>query len=114
MKKNTGFRSFQPKQDCTYNVILEGIHNSNPINEIKEELEELGHQIAIISNIRDRISKMVYISLKQVHNNKDIFNWNSLLHTKIKFETCRKWGEIVECTRCQRYGYTKGYCHHNP
>ena len=50
---------------------------------------------------------MFYVSLKQALN-------NSLLHTRVKFETPRKRREIVQCTRCQRYGHTKGYCHHSP
>ena len=117
-EKNTEFHTFRPKQERSYNVILKGIHFSTPVDEIKEEIEYLGHEILNISNIRDRNTKkplqMFYICLRQNINNKKIFDCDSLLHTKIKFETPRKRREIVQCTRCQRYGHTKGYCHHSP
>ena len=117
-EKKTEFHTFRPKQERTYNVVLKGIHSSTPIDEIKEEIECLGHKVSNISNIKQRITKyalpLFYVSLEQKPNNKDIFNCKSLLHTKIMFEAPRKKREIAQCTRCQRYGHTKSYCHHKP
>ena len=47
-EKNTEVHSFKPKQDRTYNVVLKRIHSSTTINEMKEELEELGHEVSHI------------------------------------------------------------------
>ena len=55
--KNTEFHTFRPKQDKTYNVVLKGIHSSTPIDEIKDEIEKMGHVVSNISNIRNRVSK---------------------------------------------------------
>ena len=116
--QNTEFHTFRPKQDKTYNIVLKGIHSSTPIEEIKEEIENMGHEVSNISNIKNRISKqplpMFYINLKPKANNKDIYKCTAILHTKISFEPPRKKREIAQCTRCQRYGHTKSYCHHNP
>lgn len=116
--KSTEFHTFKPKQERSYNVVLKGIHSSTPIDHIIEEISNLGHEVLNISNIKDRMTKkplqMFYVGLKQNPNNKEIFNCNALLHTKVKFEAPRKKREIAQCTRCQRYGHTKSYCHHTP
>ena len=96
--KNTEFHTFRPKQDKTYNVVLKGIHSSTPIEEIKEEIENMGHEVSNISNIKNRISKrplpMFYINLKPKSNNKDIYKCSAILHTKISFEPPRKKCEM--------------------
>lgn len=117
-EKNTEFHTFRPKQERTYNIVLKGIHGSTSIEEIKEEIELLGHEVINISNIKHRVSKhslpMFFINLKQQDNNKEIFKCSSILHTKITIEPPRKKREIAQCSRCQRYGHTKRFCHHNP
>lgn len=117
-EKKTEFHTFRPKQERTYNVVLKGVHSSTPVDEIREEIEQLGHEISNISNIKNRVSKqplpMFFINLKPKPNNKEIYDCTSILHTKVIFEAPRKRREIAQCTRCQRYGHTKSYCHHNP
>ena len=88
--KNTECHTFRPKQERIYNVVLNGIHGSTSIDEIKEEIELLGHEVINISNIKHRVSKhslpMFFVNLKQKQNNKEIFNWYSILHTNITIE----------------------------
>lgn len=117
-EKKTEFHTFKLKQERSFNVVLRGMHWSTPPEEIKEELEALGHQVVNISNVREKVTKrplpLFYVNLKANSNNKDIYECTSLLHSKISFEPPRRKREIPQCTRCQRYGHTKGFCHHPP
>lgn len=117
-EKNTEFHTFRPKQERLFNVVLKGMHSSTSLVEIKEEIEILGHDVVNISNIKQRLTKrplpMFYVNLKPKDNNKDIYKCDVLLHSKIKFEPPRKKREIPQCSKCQRYGHTKSYCHHSP
>lgn len=113
-KKNTEYHSYQKKQDRPFRVVLKNIHSSSDIEALKEELTTLGHQVINITNIQHRITKtklsMFYINLKVAPNNKDVYNIEFLLNTKIKFEAPNKKREIPQCTRCQRYEHTKNFC----
>ena len=53
---------------------------------------------------------MFFVNLKQQFNNKDIFNYKTILLTKVFVEASRKKCEIAQCTCCPRYGHTKGHC----
>lgn len=113
--KNTEFHTYQLKEERSFRVILRNVHHSTDIDEIKQEIEQHGHIVSNICNMRQRITKyplpMFYVELKQQENNKDIYNIEYLLNSKIKFEPPHKKKEIPQCTNCQRYGHTKGFCH---
>jgi hypothetical protein len=55
-----------------------------------------------------------FVELKPTPNNKDIFNVECIQQCKIKFEPHKHKSDIVQCANCQRYGYTKNYCHLKP
>ena len=116
--KNTEFYSFQKKQDRPFRVVLRNMHSSSDTNLIKEQLEEQGHQVTKITNIRNRLNKaplpMFFVDLKMSPNNKDIYKIEFLLNSKIKFEAPNKKREIPQCLRCQRYGHTKNFCFRQP
>ena len=61
-EKNTEFHTFRPKQ-----VVLKGIHSSTPLEDIKDEIENLSHEILSISSIKQRVSKhplpMLFVNL---------------------------------------------------
>lgn len=117
-ERGTRFHTYQPKSEKNFNVVLRGMHFSTPVADIKAEIEQLGHEVVNISNIKQRTTKkplpMFWVNLKQNVNNKDIYQVIYLLNTKISFEPPRKKREIPQCTRCQRYGHTKNGCNHNP
>jgi hypothetical protein len=64
-------------------------YSVNPDN-IKSEIEKLGHKVANIWNIKQFQTKlqlsMFFVDLKPVPNNKDIFDVEFLQQCKIKFE----------------------------
>lgn len=94
------------------------MHNSTNPDIIKQELEEKGHIVLKITNIRHRFNKnplpMFFVDLKPAENNKTIFKIEFLLNTKIAFEPPIKKREIPQCTRCQLYGHTKNFCFRQP
>ena len=114
---NAKFHTYQLKQERPFRVVLRNIHHSVDLDELKYELQNLGHEVTNISNIKHRISKnplsLFFIDLKQKGNNKDIYNVNRLMNSIVKFESPLVKKEIVQCKRCQRYGHTQKYCNHN-
>jgi Associated with zinc fingers len=106
--------TFRPKDDKDYRIVLRNIHPTIPQEEIKEAIEQLGHKVRGISNIKHRVSKkplpLFFINLEPRENNKDIYNTKYLLNAKVTFEPPRKKREIPQCMRCQQYGHTKAYC----
>ena len=114
---NAKFHTYQLKQERPFRVVLRNIHHSIDLDELKYELQNLGHEVTNISNIKHRISKnplsLFFIDLKQKGNNKEIYNVNRLMNSIVKFEPPLVKKEIVQCKRCQRYGHTQKYCNHN-
>ena len=114
---NAKFHTYQLKQERLFRVVLRNIHHSVDLDELEYELQNLGHEVTNISNIKHRISKnplsLFFIDLTQKGNNKDIYNVNRLMNFIVKFEPPLVKKEIVQCKRCQRYGHTQKYCNHN-
>lgn len=47
-------------------------------------------------------------------NNKEIYDIKGLLYTRVTIEPPHPKREIPQCTNCQRFGHTKGYCFRDP
>jgi hypothetical protein len=97
------------------------MHYSITPDDIKSEIEILGHKVSNIWNIKHPQTKqprwlfgLFFINLLPAPNNKDIFNVQYLQQCKIQFEPSRHKREIAQCTNCQRYGHTKNYFHLQP
>jgi hypothetical protein len=79
-------------------------YSINP-EEIKTEIENLGHTVTNISNIKQYRTKlplsMFFVELKPAANYKDIFS--------VKFEVPKHKRDIAQCANCQN-GHTKNYC----
>ena len=114
---NAKFHTYQLKQERPFRVVLRNIHHSVDLDELKFELQTLGHEVTNISNIRHRVTKnplsLFFVDLKQKGNNKEIYNVNRLMNSIVKFEPPLVKKEIIQCKRCQRYGHTQKYCNHN-
>jgi hypothetical protein len=87
---NAKFLTYQLKQERSFRVVLRNIHHSANLDELKYELQHLGHEVTKISNIRHRITKnplsLFFVVLKQKPNNKEIYNINRLMNSIIKLE----------------------------
>lgn len=106
--------TYQTKEERTYRVVIRNLHHTTNTDTIVKEIEEYGHKVSNIMNIRHRKSKeplpMFFVDLAPKENNKNIYDMQYLYNTKITIEAPRKKNTIVQCTRCQNYGHTKSYC----
>lgn len=112
---NICFHTYQLKQERAYKVVLKNMHYSTPIEDLKAAIEENGHKVRNLTNVKNKFTKapmsLFFIDLEPNSNNKEIFQIQYLLNAKILFEPPQKKKEVVQCKRCQRYGHTKAYCH---
>lgn len=116
---NANFHTYQLKAERKFRVVVKNIHHSVDIADLKKELEELGHKVANIYNIKHRVTKtplsMFWVDLFPDPNfNKRIYDITHLQYTKVVIEAPRQKKEIPQCTKCQRYNHTKAYCFHTP
>ena len=116
--KNTEFHTYKPRQDRNFRVVLKNIHPSTDLNDIKQDLQDKGHEVTNIWNVKQRVTKkplpIHFIDIKPSGNNKEIYNITTLLNTIVQFEPPHAKREIPQCMRCQQFGHTKNYCRNNP
>lgn len=116
--KKALYHTYQIKQERAFRVVLRNMHHSVDVPSIISELQEQGHRVRNIYNIRHRVSKeplpLFYVDLEPQANNKDIYKIDSLMHAKITFEAPYKKKDLVQCMRCQMYGHTRKYCKRSP
>lgn len=117
-QKNTQFHTYKPKQKKNFKVVIKNLHHSTDTNEIKQNLEILGHNVANVWNIKHKFSKnsipMFIVELKQKENNKEIYNTKLFMNTSVVIEAPHAKRVVPQCTKCQRFGHTKNYCQHTP
>jgi hypothetical protein len=79
--------------------MLKNMYYSINPEEIKTEIENLGHTVTNIWNIKQYRTKlplsMSFVELKPAPNNKDIFNVEYIQQCKIKFEAPRPKKDIL-------------------
>jgi hypothetical protein len=75
-------------------------HSINP-EEIKTEIEKLGHTVTNIWHIKQYKTKlslsMFFVELKPAPNNKDIFNAEFVQQGQTKFEPPKDKRDIAQC-----------------
>lgn len=89
--KNTEFYTYKPKQERNFKVVLKNMHPSTDTDEIKKALDELGHTVTNIWNIKQRRTEktlpMFIVELQSKANNKHIYEIKSLMDCRIIFAT---------------------------
>lgn len=117
-EKKTEFYTYKPKEERCFRVVVKNLHHSSNVEELKADIEERGHTVENIWNIKHFRTKdplpMFFVDLKPSINNKDIYNIDIMLSQKVIIEPPRAKRNIPQCARCQRYGHTKAYCHLSP
>jgi len=111
--RNFEFHTYKMKQERSFKIVLKHMTPEEKIDKIKRDIEELGHKITNIWNIKKRGKEplnMFYVELKPEKNNKDIYQTTHVLGYTVKFEPLYPKHEILQCINCQRYGHTKGFC----
>ena len=114
-ENNTYYHTYQLKEERAYRVVIRYLHHSTDINELRQELAELGHKARNIVNARNRITRdplnLFFIDLEPAANNKEIYKVTALQNKIIQVEPPRtNKNNIIQCMRCQQYGHSKTYC----
>ncbi|EFN89295.1 Nucleic-acid-binding protein from transposon X-element, partial [Harpegnathos saltator] len=116
--RNTEFHTYKPKQDRSFRVVLKNMHSSTDMEELKQAINNHGHEVTNIWNVKQRVTKkplpLFFVEIKPGSNNKEIYKIKTLLQCRIQFEAPRPKREIPQCTGCQRYGHTKSFCFRKP
>ncbi|KAJ8708944.1 hypothetical protein PYW07_013548 [Mythimna separata] len=111
---NISHYTYKLKSERPYRVVLRGLHSSQDIDDIKHALNEIGHEVRQIVNVKHRETKeplpLFYVDLEPKTNNKDIFKVEKLDYMKVTFEAPYRKKEVLQCKRCQRFGHTKNQC----
>lgn len=88
-ERNTEFYTYKPKQDRSFRVVLKNFHPSSELEPLKNELQQLGHQVINIWNIKHRVTKsplsMFFIDLQTKENNKEIYDIKLLQNCVVQF-----------------------------
>lgn len=117
-ERKADYHTFQLEEEKSYRVVIRNLHQSIPVELIKEELTELGHTVRNVTPVIHPVTKqtlpLFFVDLEPRPNNKDIFDIEILCYSRIKVEEPHKQRLIVQCKRCQEYGHTKSYCQHQP
>jgi hypothetical protein len=70
------YHTYQLKEERAYRVVLKYLHHSTDVEDIRQELLDLGHTVRNIINVHHRITKeplnLFFVDLEPAGNNKDI------------------------------------------
>jgi len=119
------YNTFQLKEDRSYRFVIRGLPSSIHLDDIKVELEEMGHEAKQITNIykyvtnerNQRVKKefpQFNVEIKQNVNNTEVFKIVNIAHCKVTVEPPRKTRGIPQCINCQQLGHTKSFCNREP
>ena len=115
---NAHFHTYQLQADKSFRIVIRNLHPSTTVNDIASAIEEIGHSVRNVINIKYAQTKiplpMFFADLDPQGNDSDVFSIITLLHTKVKIEEPHKKHQIPQCQNCQSYGHTRTYCAHNP
>lgn len=115
---NAQFHTYQLQADKPLRIVIRNLHPSTPVTDIASAIEEIGHSVRNVINIKHAQTKiplpLFFADLDPQGSDSDIFSITNLLHTKIKIEEPHKKRQIPQCQNCQSYGHTRTYCAHNP
>jgi len=107
-------RTFQPKDERAYRVVVKGLHHTADRAEIKEEMEKLGHKVRDLHNPIGRKTKeplgIFFANLEPASNNKEVFQIRRLCRSVVTIEPPLKFNDVPQCFRCQGFGHTQRYC----
>ncbi|KAL1123506.1 hypothetical protein AAG570_002584 [Ranatra chinensis] len=112
--KNLPYHTYQIKTEKAYRVVIRDLNQNIPLDIIRREIENHGHRVRAVSNVLHPKTKerlpLFFVDLEPASNNSDIFKIPKIYFSSIRVEEPHKRRDIVQCTRCQQYRHTKGYC----
>lgn len=117
-ENNLEYHTYQTHEEKSYRVVIRNLHHTIPTEYIKDDIESNGFLVKNVTNILKAQTKeplpLFFVDLNPAPNNQDIFTLKTICFTKVKIEVPHIKHDLVQCHRCQQYGHTKSYCHHQP
>jgi hypothetical protein len=84
------YHTYQLKEERAYRIVLKYLHHSTELEDICQELFDLGHTTRNIVNVQHRITKellnLFFVDLEPAANNKDKYNITDLQNKIIQIE----------------------------
>ncbi|KAL4148883.1 hypothetical protein QTP88_003028 [Uroleucon formosanum] len=115
---NAQYHTHQLHSEKSLRIVVKNLHPTTPVDEIAAAIEEIGHSVKTVANIKRYQTKsplpMFFVDLNPHESDNNIFSITALLHTKVKIEESHKKREITQCLNCQSYGHTRTYCAYPP
>lgn len=112
------YHTYQLHSEKSLRVVVKNLHPTTPVDDIATAIEEIGHSVKNVINIKHHQTKiplpMFFVDINPQESDNDIFSITTLLHTKVKIEEPHKKREIPQCLNCQSYGHTRTYCAYPP
>ncbi|KAL1116367.1 hypothetical protein AAG570_004842 [Ranatra chinensis] len=97
---------------------MRSLNRRTPVERIRTDIENQGHQVRGITNVRNSRTKrplpLFFIDLEPAANNTDIFDVSRVFFSEVRIEEPYRSRSTLQCTRCQEYQHTKGYCNRPP
>jgi len=89
-ENNIYYHTYQLKEERACRIVIKYLHHSTDIEEIRQELLELGHKTQNILNAQHRITKkplnLFFIDLEPAENNKELYEITALQNKIIQIE----------------------------
>lgn len=118
------YHTYQLKSEKSYVVFIRNLHHSTAIEDICDELKQVGHSVRNITNVqikRNVAGKSVLaklplfrVELEPSNNNSDVLDMTHMLFCRIKVELPKRSNEVPQCKRCQNFGHSQNYCTKTP
>lgn len=119
------YHTYQLQSEKADRVVIRGLHPTTPIELIQKALTDAGYQVRSVCNVSRkndvapftpaRIAlPLFFVDLEPSDKNREIRELKRLLYCVVTVEEPRQRRQIVQCTRCQNFNHSKGYCQHTP
>uniref|UniRef100_A0A2S2P9D3 Nucleic-acid-binding protein n=1 Tax=Schizaphis graminum TaxID=13262 RepID=A0A2S2P9D3_SCHGA len=112
------FHTHIPQHMRPIQAVFRHLHHSTPTEEIETALTDLGFSVIKVSIILNKKTKaplpLFLVNLEPIEHNLKIFQVSKILNSVVKIEKPRKSRHPPQCKRCQMYGHTHNWCHHQP
>lgn len=111
------FHTYRDPTNKKLEVVLRNVPFSLTNEEVLEELKSADLPVTNVVRLLHRDKQPMPMCVVELLNNEEakrIFELTHIQHAIISVEYRRKSPNIPQCTRCQRYGHTKNFCHLPP
>jgi len=88
---NAQYRTYQLQSEKFLRIVIKNLYSTTPVEDIAAAIEEIGHSVKNIINIKHNQTKsslpILLVDLNPQKSDNDIFSITALLHTKVKISS---------------------------